>query len=57
VENRVKALRFAEALGSGPPLHGLLCGGGTTETQKVFIRRSMELDKKKEMVKVLAGLR
>lgn len=55
-ENRVKALRFAEALGSGPPLHGLLCGGGTTETQKVFIKRGMDLEGKKKLVKILAGI-
>ena len=28
-EHRLKALRFAEMLGGGPPLHGLICGGGT----------------------------
>ncbi|MFZ5648065.1 MAG: 4-hydroxyphenylacetate 3-hydroxylase N-terminal domain-containing protein [Bacillota bacterium] len=55
-ENRVKALRFAEALGSGPPLHGLLCGGGTTETQKMMVRKGMDLESKKRLVRVLAGI-
>ena len=54
--NRVKALRFAEALGSGPPLHGLLCGGGTTEAQKLFVRKGMDLEGKKELVRILCGI-
>jgi len=54
--SRVKALRFAEALGSGPPLHGLICGGGTTETQKLFVRKGMDLDGKKKLVKMLCGI-
>ncbi|MFZ5649578.1 MAG: 4-hydroxyphenylacetate 3-hydroxylase N-terminal domain-containing protein [Bacillota bacterium] len=55
-ENRVRALRFAEALGSGPPLHGLICGGGTTETQKMFIKKGMDLERKKGLVRALAGI-
>jgi 4-hydroxybutyryl-CoA dehydratase/vinylacetyl-CoA-Delta-isomerase len=56
-EHRLRALRFAEMLGSGPPLHGLLCGGGTPETQKLVIRRNLKLEEKKNMVKKLAGIR
>jgi len=44
-------------LGSGPPLHGLLCGGGTPESQKLVIHRYLKLEKKKNMVKKLAGIR
>ena len=56
-ENRLRAIRFAEMLGSGPPLHGLLGGGGTPETQKLVIRRNLKLEEKKNMVKKLAGIR
>ncbi|KJS12860.1 MAG: hypothetical protein VR67_06595 [Peptococcaceae bacterium BRH_c8a] len=56
-EHRVRAYRFAEMLGSGAVLHGLLCGGGTTETQKMIIRRGMKLEQKKDLVKRLAGIK
>lgn len=55
-DHRVRAYRFAEMLGGGPPLHGLLCGGGTTETQKLALRRGMNLEHKKNLVKRLAGI-
>lgn len=55
-EHRLRAFRFAEMLGSGPPLHSLLCGGGTTEAQKLVIRRHLNLEEKKSMVKKLAGI-
>jgi len=56
-EHRVRVYRFAEMLVSGAVLHGLLCGGGTTETQKMIIRRGMHLDHKKDLVKKLAGIK
>lgn len=56
-ENRLRAFRFAESLAAGPPLHGLVCGGGTPETQKMFIRRYMDLEGKKGLVKKLAGIK
>lgn len=56
-EYRLRALRFAEMLGSGAPLHSLLCGGGTVETQKLVIRGYLGLEEKKNMVKKLAGIR
>lgn len=52
-EDRIKAIRFAEMLGAGPPLHGLICGGGTPETQKMVVRKKLNLDVKKELVKKL----
>ncbi len=55
-EHRRKAIRFAEMLGGGPPLHGLICGGGTTETQKLVIRKNLNLEEKKRLVKKLAGI-
>ncbi len=55
-QDRAKALRFAEMLGSGPVLHGLMCGGGTPETQKMTIRRNLDLEQNKEIVKRLAGI-
>lgn len=55
-EHRARAFRFAEMLGGGPALHGLLCGGGTTETQKLVIRRGLNLKEKKDMVKRLANI-
>ena len=56
-EHRMRAIRFAEMLGSGAPLHGLLGGGGTPETQKMVIRRNLKLEEKKAMVKNLAGIK
>lgn len=56
-EHRLRALRFAEILGSGAPLHSLLCGGGTVETQKLVIRGNLNLEEKKNFVKKLAGIR
>ena len=53
----MRAIRFAEMLGSGAPLHGLLGGGGTPETQKMVIRRNLKLEEKKAMVKNLAGIK
>lgn len=53
---RAKAIRFAEMLGAGPVLHGLMCGGGSSETQKMVIRRNLDLEQKKALVKVLAGI-
>lgn len=54
--DRIKAIRFAEMLGAGPVLHGLMCGGGTPETQKMVIRRYLDLDRKKDFVRNLAGI-
>ena len=53
---QTKSLRFAEMLGGGPPLHGLICGGGTTETQKLAIRKNLNPEEKKRQVKKLAGI-
>jgi 4-hydroxybutyryl-CoA dehydratase/vinylacetyl-CoA-Delta-isomerase len=55
-KDRVRAIRFAEMLGAGPVLHGLLCGGGTPETQKMAIRRHVDLDRKKDLVRKLAQI-
>ncbi|MEW6426380.1 MAG: 4-hydroxyphenylacetate 3-hydroxylase C-terminal domain-containing protein [Bacillota bacterium] len=55
-EHRLRALRFAEMFGGGPPLHGLICGGGTTKTQKLVIRKNLNLEEKKRLVKKLAGI-
>ena len=54
--DRTRALRFAEMLGAGAVLHGLMCGGGSPETQKMVIRRHLQLEHKKALVKRLSGI-
>jgi 4-hydroxybutyryl-CoA dehydratase/vinylacetyl-CoA-Delta-isomerase len=55
-ETRVRAARLVEWLTIGAGVPGCMHGGGSPEGAKVFIRSSMELEKKIEMARRLIAL-